>query len=248
MMSPYCYLLREETDAPSAVPRRPCRQLPETRAPQGGAREIRRRRACGRGSARRRGRLHPRGRQRRGECRPQGGHRRRVPPHLFPCRFPRAPRGRRDPLRRICFELPQDRRNAGRLQAADHACRQPGQMGRADPGAGLRLLEVGRDADAEGLNSSAVDAAFPRRPRGDQRGGLSEDRGFLRGPDRRLPRRDRRPRRPRLPLPPVRRHQPRLSLRPRDPRAHQGARRRSGRADPPLCGLVNDAIATARPT
>ena len=37
-----------------------------------------------------------------------------------------------------------------------------------------------------------------------------------------------------LPLPAVRRHQSRLSLRSRHSRPHQGARRRSGRADPPL--------------
>ena len=37
-----------------------------------------------------------------------------------------------------------------------------------------------------------------------------------------------------LALSAVRRHQPRLSLRSRDPRPHQGARRRSGHADPPL--------------
>ena len=31
--------------------------------------------------------------------------------------------------------LPQERRHGGRLQAADHACRQQGPLGRADPGA-----------------------------------------------------------------------------------------------------------------
>ena len=179
----------------------------------------------------------------------KGDHRWRVPPHLFPRRFPRAARGRRDPLRRICRELPQGRRNAGRLQAADHACREPGQVGRADPGAGLRFSEVGRDPHAEGLHSRAVDAAFPRRTRGDQRGGLSEPREFLRGPHRRLSRRGRRPRLARAPLPAVRRHQPRLSLRPRDPRPHQGARRRSRRADPPLLpSRSTTRSATGRPT
>ncbi len=178
--------------------------------------------------------MHPRGRARPGERGPEGNHRRRVSPHLFPRRFPRAARGRRDPLRRICRELPQDRRNRGRLQAADHACRQQGQVGRADPGAGLRLPEVGRDPDAESLHPRAVDAAFPRRTRGDQRGGLSQPRGFLRRPHRRLSRRSRRSRGARASLSAVRRHQPRLSLRPRDPRPHQGARRRPGRADAPL--------------
>ena len=126
------------------------------------------------------------------------------------------------------------RRNAGRLQAADHACREQGQMGRADPGAGLRLPQVGRDADAEGLHPRAVDAAFSRRSGGDQRGRLSQPRGFLPGPHRGLSRRGRRSCGARASLSAIRRHQSRLSLRPRDPRPHQGARRRSGRADAPL--------------
>ena len=57
---------------------------------------------------------------------------------------------------------------------------------------------------------------------------------LLRGSDRRLSRRGRRSRGARLPLPAIRRHQPRLSVRPRNPRAHQGARRRSRRADASL--------------
>ena len=40
-------------------------------------------------------------------------------------------------------------------------------------GAGLRFSEVDDDAHAESLHPRAVDAAFPRRARGDQRGGLS---------------------------------------------------------------------------
>ncbi len=159
--------------------------------------------------------------RRAGERRPQGDHRRRIPPHLFPCRLPRAARGRRDALRRICRELPQERRHAGRLQAADDACRQQGQVGRADPGSRLRFPEVGDDADAEGLHPGALDAAFSRRARSDQRRRLSEARGFLRRSHRRLSRRSRRSRRARLPLPAVRRHQPRLSLRSRHPRPHQ---------------------------
>ena len=51
--------------------------------------------------------------------------------------------------------------------------------------------------------------------------------GLLRRSDRRLSRRGQRPGRARVPLSPARRHQPRLSLRSRDPRAHQIARRRS---------------------
>ncbi len=179
----------------------------------------------------------------------EGDHRRRVPPHLFPRRFPRAARGRRGALRRVCRELPKGRRHAGRLQAPDDACREQGQVGSADPGARLRLLEVGRDPHAEGLHPGAVDAALPRRPRGDQRGGLPQPRGVLRGPDRRVPGRGRRSGEAWLTLPAVRRHQPRLSLRPGNPRPHQGARRRPRRADAPLLPADRRVrSATGRPT
>ena len=61
----------------------------------------------------------------------------------------------------------------GRIQAADHACRQQGEVGRADSRDGLRFPQVDDDAHAESLHPGAVDAALPRRARGDQRGGLS---------------------------------------------------------------------------
>ena len=157
--------------------------------------------------------------------------------------------GRRDPLRRIRRHLPQEQRHGGRLQAADDACRQQGPLGRADPGPGLRFPEVGDDPHAKGLHPGALDAAFPRRARGDQRGGLSGPRGFLRRSHRRLPRRGRRSCRARLPVSAVRRHQSRLSLRSGHPRPHQGARRRSGRADPALLPARSTIrSATGRPT
>ena len=61
-------------------------------------------------------------------------------------------------------------------------------------GADFDFLKGVDDADAESLHPRAFDAAFPRRPRGDQREGLSAARGFLRRSDRRLSRRGRRSR------------------------------------------------------
>ena len=131
---------------------------------EGRAREVLRQDLAGRGIARDRGRVHPRGRARAGKRRPQRDHRRRVPPHLFPRRLPRAARRRRDPLRRVRRQVPQGRRQRGRLQAADHARRRQDPPRQADPGPRLRLPQERRDQDAEGLHSGAVDAAFPRRP------------------------------------------------------------------------------------
>ena len=82
------------------------------------------------------------------------------------------------------------------------------------PGRRLRVPQRPDHADAQGLHPLALDAPFPRRPRGDRRRALSRPRGFLRRSRRGLSRRDRRPRRPRLPLSAARRHQPRLSVRP----------------------------------
>ena len=102
------------------------------------------------------------------------------------------------------------------------------------PGPRLRVPEERDRADAQGVHPVALDAAFPRRPPGDQRRGLSRPRGVLARPRRRLPRGDPGPRRARLPLPAARRHQPRVPVRRCDPRRDPGARRRSGRAAAPL--------------
>ncbi len=193
------------------------------------ARALRRGRARGGRLARDRGRMHPRGRACSGERGPQGNDRRRIPPHLLSHRFPRAPRGRRDALRRIRREVPQGRWHGGWVQAADDARREQGQVGRADPGAGFRLSQIDDHENAESLHPGPVDAAFPRRARGDQRGGLSEPRGFLRRSDGGLSRRDRRSCGARPQLPAIRRHQSRLSVRSRHSRPDQSARRRPGR-------------------
>ena len=193
------------------------------------AREILRRRTSRGRIARNRGRVHPRGRARAGECGPEGDNRRRISPHLFPRRFSRTARRRRDALRGVRRAFPEGRRHEGRFHAADHACRQQGQMGRSDSGAGFRFPQRRRPARRKSAfrrRRCCISAAAARR----SASGLSAPGGFLRRSDRRLSRRGRRSRGARLPLPAVRRHQSGLSLRSRHSRPHQGARRRSGRA------------------
>ena len=91
----------------------------------------------------------------------------------------------------------------------------------------------------------ALDAALSRRPGGDQPSRLSPAGGFLRRSDAGLRRRDRRPRPTWATLSATRRHQPGLSLRPRDPRAHT-AREATTRTR--WCGSIASWSTTRSPT
>ena len=98
-----------------------------------------------------------------------------------------------------------------------------------------------RDPDAQGQHPVADDAAFPRRPRSDQRERLSRARSFYDDLARPIaPRSPTSPRR--LPLPATRRHQPRLSLRSRRSASARKPAATIPSAGPSLCKLVNDAI------
>ena len=141
-------------------------------------------------------------------------------------------------------QVPQGRRHRGRLQAADHACRQQGRMGRADsraptsissrasttrtpkvciPAPSMLHFRGGREAISE--------AVYPRLE--DFYDDLT---AAYRAEIADLAARG-------LPLSAVRRHQSRLSLRSRHSRPHQGARRRSRtRSSRLYCKLVNDSI------
>ena len=69
----------------------------------------------------------------------------------------------------------------------------PIRHGRPIQGGGFRLPRLTSDQDTKSLDPGALDAPFPGRAAGDQRGGLSRSRAVLRRLDHGLSRRDRRP-------------------------------------------------------
>ncbi len=216
----------------AAVPRRPRRQLPAPEGAAGCARPATERRDHPRGPARGRGPCDPRRREVPGGAGAAGHHRRGVPAYLFPRGLPRAARGCRGAPGRD-GQVPR-RRGRGRLRAAGHARGGQAPPREADPAGGLRFPEVRDQADAQGHHPVADHAALSRRPAGDQQGGVSRPRGFLRRYQRLLPRGAEAARRGGLQVRPARRHQPRLPVRSEDARGRQGARRRSRLAAAPL--------------
>ena len=212
--------------------------------------EIRRRRPCGGRTACDRGRVHSRGR-----AAPRRMSASRGSPtasSAAPISTSTSSSGSRASRPTTASSSQTSARATGpRSASSRRPCMSAARSSGSSPiqGPDFDFLKSATTQHAEGLHSGPLDAAFPRRARSDQRGRLSEARGFLRRSHRRLSRRGRRSRRARLPLPAVRRHQPRLSLRSRHPRPHQGARRRSGRADAALLpGSSTIRSATGRPT
>ena len=174
---------------PSAVPRRPRRQLPAAQAARGARRKSRRARSRRSSCARSRTRRSARSCKLQEDVGPAGHHRRRVPPHLLPHRLPRAARRRRDRMRGH-HQVPQP---DGRRRLAPPVMHVTGKVRHARPiqRADFEFLKSVTPAHAEGDDPLAHDAAFPRRARRDQQASLSRPGGVLRRRRGRLPRGDR---------------------------------------------------------
>ena len=164
---------------------------------------------------------------------PAEHHRRRVPPHLLPHRFPGAARRREV---RSAGDGEEARRQRGAGAARDARGRQGAPCAR-HPACRLRVPEEpgGARPHAEGDDPVADDAALPRRPGGHQPRGLSRAGArVLRGRGEGLRRRAALAVRRGLPLRADGRHQPGLPLRRQDARGGARPRRRSRRAAAPL--------------
>ena len=220
---------------PSAVSRRPCRQLPAPGAAASSARALRRRPYCGAGAARDRGRLHPRSRACPGARGPEAeSPTASSAAPIFTSIFSNGCEGvethygefvahsSKDDGTEVGFKPPTMHVGSkikwvGPIQGPDFDFLKSATTRTPKvciPAPSMLHFRGGREAISEAVYPDLED--FYADLTAAYRAEIADL--AARG----------------LPLPAIRRHQSRLSLRSRHPRPHQGARRRPGRADPPL--------------
>src|SRR5579875_2723717 len=201
----------DERGGPAALPRRPCRQPAASAGP----------------AARGRGRGDPPDRAAAARDRPALRHRRRVPPRLLAYRFSLPHRRGREDRPAHAPAVPQ-RAGNGRGRACGLPHRRQVASRRDDLRRGFFLPQSGRAGrrDREADDPLALNAALPRRARGDRPHRLSRDGSVLARSRRGLCQTDRRPFGARLYLSAIGRHQPCLSQRSRPARVCDPHRRR----------------------